>query len=66
MAVGLAFVAFITLSGVMIYRHDQRVTAAAVEKINRANDVARDAADQGQRGPLECVGVWNRSSGKCE
>jgi hypothetical protein len=35
-------------------------------RIERANAKARDAADSAMRGPLECLGTWDRSTGTCE
>jgi hypothetical protein len=66
MAIGIGLAMLFALCGVMIYRHDQRVKAAVIEKINSRNAKALDAADAAQQAPQSCTGTWNRSAGKCE
>lgn len=48
---------------IAVKRHGAEQAIIAVE---RANQSARDAADQGQRGVTECRGVWNRETGRCD
>jgi predicted outer membrane lipoprotein len=64
--VGAVLAAAFVLISVMIYRHDERVTAEVITKIERSNTKSRDAADAASQGPNNCSGKWNREVGKCD
>ena len=66
-AVGLALALGILGTGYMIHRHDQRVTAEALAKVEKANKAAADKADAKQREIMACpAGKWDRGADKCK
>jgi hypothetical protein len=54
-------------AGYMLHRHDQRVAAEALAKIERANMANETVADAKQREIMACPpGRWDRDADKCK
>jgi len=65
-AIGMIFAALLGFASYQLWRLYDAGGDARQAKIERANGIAKSAADQAEINRLKCTGNWNRSTGKCE